>query len=627
MSKKEFARPLISGPSIVGRANLLDERKMTPQQKKEYEREKYKGLVPEFVKQTRIMNAVDRLRQEYGVEKNVVLTQENVRENRELIEKYISYFTAYPDIFLDLIKPAESEFKLYFYQRIFLRASLRYKYHYCIASRGYSKTFLSVLAGILRCIFLPGSNFFIVAPGAGQGVEIAREKINLILHTFPFIEREIIKKTESSQEITLYFSNKSTFDVLSVTSKSRGQRRDSGIIDEVRDQDSEKLHTIIIPVMNIARRTASGAYNPYEPKQAQTWISSASPKSTYNYKKLIDFIERGVLNPDQIYVQGSDYHIPVMCGLMPKEYIADVKNDTTYKEENFAQEYLSIFTGSSAHAWLSSIVLGRSRKIVNAQYAPQSSFDFYVISVDVARTGDARTVYCVWGVKQKQTFFMKYLVNIATIPSSSRHFRNQANIIKEQIRIFNPKRVIIDSTGLGKGLLDFMIAETPDEDKGIIYPAYGVLNSHAIQRTQPKNAPMIIDDLNVTGSLASEIHSIAYSECTSGHIRLLRPENTTKTALMATEKGRKMPIEQRVHFLMPFEETTRLVEEIGNLRTKTDKTIVSSSVVLERVNKDIQKDRFSAFEYGIYCIRKIEDESLRRHKIERRNWAGLLMMN
>ena len=624
MSKQ--AMPTMS-PSIVGRANLLDEGKMTPQQRKEYEREKYKGLVPEFAKQTRKVSAIDRLKQEYGIEKNVVLTQENVQKYRELIEKYISFFTAYPDIFLDLIKRSESEFKLFFYQRIFLRASLRYKYHYCIASRGYSKTFLSILAGILRCIFLPGSNFFIVAPGAGQGIDIAREKINLILNIFPFFKHEIIKKTESSQEVTLYFANKSKFDVLSVTSKSRGQRRDSGIIDEVRDQDSEKLHTIIIPVMNIARRTASGAFNPYEPKQAQTWISSASPKSTYNYKKLIDFIERGVLDPKQIYVQGSDYHVPVMCGLMPKEYIADVKNDTTYSEENFAQEYLSIFTGSSAHAWLSGAVLNKSRKIVNAQYFPHASFDFYVISVDVARTGEAKTVYCIWGVKQKETFFMKYLVNIATIPPSMRHFRDQANIIKEQIRIFDPKRVIIDSTGLGKGLLDFMIAETPDENKGIIYPAYGVLNSHAIQRTQPKNAPMIIDDLSVTGPLASEIHSIAYSECTSGHVKLLRPENATKTALMATEKGRKMPIDQRVRFLLPFEETTRLIEEIGNLRIKTDRTVVSSSIALDRVNKDIQKDRFSAFEYGIYCIRKFEDESLRRHKIERRSWSELIMMN
>jgi len=58
---------------------------------------------------------------------------------------------------------------------------MRFKYHYCIASRGYSKSFLSILAGILRCIFLPGTTMFLVAPGASQGVEIAQEKINIKL--------------------------------------------------------------------------------------------------------------------------------------------------------------------------------------------------------------------------------------------------------------------------------------------------------------------------------------------------------------------------------------------------------------------------------------------------------------
>lgn len=175
------------------------------------------------------LGAIDRLKHEYGIEKNVVLTKENVEENRQLIEKYIEFFSSYPDIYLDLILPSESKFHLYFYQRIFLRACMRFKYHYCIASRGYSKSFLSILAGILRCIFLPGTTMFLVAPGASQGVEIAQEKINIILNTWPLLSQEIAKKNESQKEINLFFKNGSNFDVLTVTSKSRGLRRNAGI--------------------------------------------------------------------------------------------------------------------------------------------------------------------------------------------------------------------------------------------------------------------------------------------------------------------------------------------------------------------------------------------------------------
>jgi len=47
---------------------------------------------------------------------------------------------------------------------------MRFKFHHCTASRAYSKSFLSILSGLLRCIFLPGQKGAIVAPGANQGV-------------------------------------------------------------------------------------------------------------------------------------------------------------------------------------------------------------------------------------------------------------------------------------------------------------------------------------------------------------------------------------------------------------------------------------------------------------------------
>ncbi len=186
------------------------------------------SVISSYDKEIENLSSIERLKYEYGVEKNIVLTKDNVQANRELIEKYMEYFSSYPDIYLDLIAPAESKFHLYFYQRIFLRACMRYKYHYCIASRGYSKSFLSILAGILRCIFLPGTTMFLVAPGASQGVEIAQEKINLILSIWPMLGAEIAKKNESQKEINLFFKNGSNFDVLTVTSKSRGLRRNAG---------------------------------------------------------------------------------------------------------------------------------------------------------------------------------------------------------------------------------------------------------------------------------------------------------------------------------------------------------------------------------------------------------------
>jgi hypothetical protein len=62
------------------------------------------------------------------LEKGAVLNQQRIEQNRDLYEKYCNLWSVYPDLFLDLIKPVGSQFNLYFYQRIFLRACMRYRY-------------------------------------------------------------------------------------------------------------------------------------------------------------------------------------------------------------------------------------------------------------------------------------------------------------------------------------------------------------------------------------------------------------------------------------------------------------------------------------------------------------------
>lgn len=626
LSQKEYAVKAIANPQIEGIAAHPRPDKLETQ-KNSIEKN---TTISSYDKEIQNLSSIERLKYEYGIEKNIVLTKENVESNRELIEKYTQFFSVYPDIFLDLITPAETDFHLYFYQRIFLRACMRFKFHHCTASRAYSKSFLSILAGILRCVFLPGTKGAIVAPGANQGVEIAREKINQIFSIWPLLEKEIAKKNESQTEINLLFKNNSNFDVLTVTSKSRGSRRNTLIVDEVRDHDPKKLNPIVIPVLNISRRTACGTMNPYEKHSPVTWISSASQKSDYNYQKLIDYLERSIIDPDNIYVEGCDYHVPVACGLISQDMIDDVKNDITFNEIDFAQEYLSIFTGGAADGWLSSSKLTRLRKIINPHYKNmcKSDKDFYVIGVDVARTGDARSIAAIVQVipQPYPKKWIKKVVNLYTFNGDDRHFQDQANSLKKLIAAFKPREVIIDGTGLGKGLLDFMVMETTDSKTGEILPAYGSYNYDELKKVQPADAPEIINVLIANASLNSEVHSIFYTEVMSGHLRLLIEENEAKSKLMATKMGQKMSLDKRVARLMPYEMTTRLIEEVGNLRVKAT-TAASKNIMVERINKEIQKDRFSATEYALYAVRCMEDKEAKKNKRGKHRLSQFIMKN
>jgi hypothetical protein len=73
-----------------------------------------------------------------------------------------------------------------------------------------------------------------------------------------------------------------------------------------------------------------------------------------------------------------------------------------------------------------------------------------------------------------------------------------------------------------------------------------------------------------------------------------------------------MSIQQRVERLLPHEMTTKLFEEMANLRLK--RTGASLDIVLEQINSRYPKDKYSAFAYGLWRIKELEEEEYKRNK-------------
>jgi hypothetical protein len=153
------------------------------------------------------------------IEKGIALNPERVKQNRALYEHWCNFFTAYPDRFIDMITPAGSGFQLFFYQRIFLRVCLRFPNHYCVAPRAFSKTFLSILAMFLKCMFQPGIKVFLTAPVMTQSARICKEKLVEIFDLFPMLKREVRSPSDppgnyGKDYVQLTFNNLSVFDVV-----------------------------------------------------------------------------------------------------------------------------------------------------------------------------------------------------------------------------------------------------------------------------------------------------------------------------------------------------------------------------------------------------------------------------
>lgn len=563
------------------------------------------------------------------VEKGVILSEDRIIKNMELYEFYISFFTAYPDLFIDLITPKASNFKLFPYQRVFLRASMRYRYHYCTAPRAFAKSFLSIMALYLRCIFLPRSKVFICAPGKEQGTKIALEKITEIWDNFPILEDEILSKNFTADTLRLTFKNGSVFDIVAAQNATRGGRRHAGIIDEVRDHDGDDLNAIVLPLMNVNRRTANGSLNNEEPHQAQIYITSAGAKNSYAYERLKELMLQSIIAPDQAFVWGCDYRIPVMAGLIPKNYVRELKMSGTFKEEDFAREYMSIWTGGSADSWITTDIMNKHRVVVNTEMKMNNSVkkvgynpeQFYILSVDVGRLG-CETVCCVFKVLPNMNGFIKKLVNIEVFPDKL-HFEHQAARIKEMIEAYQPREVVIDGNGLGVGLMDYMIQYNQHDITKQVYPPYGSVNDEDYLQKQPRDCPKLIYVVKANATLQGEINSITYSELISGKVHFLISEQNAKTKLLSTEKGNRMSTEQRIRKLKPYTLESILIDEILNMKIK-DGSINQRNLVLERINTGMSKDKFSAFQYGLYRIKDYETQYIKKKTRSKRDLSQFM---
>ena len=557
------------------------------------------------------------------IDKGVILNEYYLEENKNNIGDAMSIFTAYPDIYLDLIKPQDSSFTLFFYQRITLRALMRFKDIFVTAPRAFSKSFITILAMILQCIFFPGTKRFICAPNKTQAAQIAKEKIVEIYDRWPLLRKEIVGGEISDTPgnfgkdyVTLKFRNGSQFDVVGALDSQRGGRRHGGLIDEVRDHEEAPINEVVLPLMNVSRRLPDNSVNEKEVNQQRIFMTSAGVKTSFAYDLLIDDFIDCIIHPNSAFVFGCDYRVPILHGLLDKTYINKLKTSSSFSEDSFAREYASIWSGSSEEAWFNFDKMSKYRKIKNPEthaISRANSEQFYLLSVDVGRLND-QTVCCVFRVNvSSEGKYYATLVNLYVLGRTveTKPFRIQAMDIKKIIQKFNPREVIIDTNGLGLGIADEMISEQVDTF-GNYYPAYGFMNDEDYLKIQPKEAMRILYGIKANGPLNSKIHGNAYARINGGLVRFLIKEQEAKNALLSTKLGQKMTVTQRIKRLMPHEMTTKLFEEMANLRLK--KTGASMDIVLEQINPRYPKDKYSAFAYGLWRIKEIEEEQAKRRR-------------
>ena len=563
------------------------------------------------------------------IEKGVVLTREFLDANQELFTSYLNYWLLYPDLFLDAIQDPDDakHFHLLPFQRIALRASMRYRYHFWTATRATSKSFTAYLSAIVRAVLLPNSTIMIASDVKGTVIKIAQAKFEEIFRHWPLLRKELTVRTEdgktgqktSGNYYELWFKNGSMISVVSKDT-SRGLRATAAILEEAALIEEVPYNEVLVPQMNIKRREVDGTLNPEEPSAAQIFITTSAERTVFMYQKLIEITINAVLRPNEYFSWGLSYEVPLHYGLLDKATLLDQRYSSTVSEESFSRENLSIWTGNNKDAWLDSRRLNKRRTLLKcerkAQENPPNPNTFYIIGVDVARYS-ANTAIMVFKVLPQADGFKKNLVYTEVIHGAN-YITEQAPRLKKLISLFQPREIVIDGNGPGIGLLDAMVLPSYDTKTGEQFPAYYVFNNDhhlpagmKVEAEEPRpELNAIIYDIKAGSSNDDAIHSNFFSQVNNGTVSLLASERIVKDKLVKTKKGQKMSLYDRRVYLMPYEMTSRLIDECNNLRLKP--TGVQNQFKVERISKSIEKDRFSAMEYALYRVKYYEDQAAKK---------------
>ena len=552
------------------------------------------------------------------------MTEERIQQNMMDIRQLISFFRWYPDLFIDFIKGPDSTFNFFFYQRVFLRAVMRHRYTYATFPRAYSKSFLSMMALMIKCVLYPGSHEFVTTGGKEQAASITIAKIEEICRMLPALQnqinwdRGITKKSRDS--VQYVFKNGSKIDILAAKASSRGQRRTNGLMEQCVLIDKDILNEVIIPTTNIDRQLADGSFVPKEVNnKSQIYITTAGWKNSFAYEKLIQLLIQSILEPDEAMILGGTYEVPILEGLLSKDFVNQLKISGTYNEDSFDRQYRSKWSGDAENAFFSAEKFDKHRALLQPEYqysGRSSKSAFYVIGVDVGRV-KCTTEAVIFKVTPQpgSAASLKSVVNCFSYEAED--FEEQAINLKKLYKAYHARCIAIDANGLGVGLIDFMTKTQIDPDTGEDLLPFGVgggTTQDILDQYKKVKGPNVVNDamylIKANAPINTQAYSYTQTQISSGRVKFLISEGQAKTKLMSTKVGQNMSPEQRNDYLRPFVLTDILKQQMSNLVQDNE----GVNIILKQSSRSISKDRFSAFIYGLYYIKQEEDRLSRRKK-------------
>lgn len=514
-----------------------------------------------------------------------------------------SWIRWYPDLFLDLIKPASGGINLHLDQRVNLRCLVRYVSVYNSFPRGYAKTYLEILAQVISCMSHPGIQLSVTAQTKDSAALLIKDKMSDILRHYPMLKNEIAKETYTGNITEVLFKNGARISNLANSQTSKGQRRHRLSVEESVLVDNETFEDSVKPIVEIPRYTVGklSIVNPTELNQQINFFTTPGWRGSDEFFRSMAMINNMRELQGDI-VLGSDWMLACWYGRGSSKSNILRK----MKEMNpiaFAQNYGGTWTGSSSNALVDINKLLKCRSLETPITETNIEQGEYYIAVDVARsereTNNQGSI--VVGKVERNPATSRVLsvdiINIISLPNTM-NFEGQAAVIKKTANIYHPKMTVVDGNGLGVGLIDELLKESIDPYTKEPLGCWATINTD--KKPAVDNAEKCLFDLKSQGIQTNIVVSFI-DMIEGGRVRLLVRKQEQDFGDVEKEDYKNN--------ILPFVQTDLLIDEIGNLKIKVE---TSKALKVEKVIRKINKDRFSALSYLLYYINEYTNNTKRR---------------
>ena len=172
--------------------------------------------------------------------------------------------------------------------------------------------------------------------------------------------------------------------------------------------------------------------------------------------------------------------------------------------------------------------------------------------------------------------------------------------------------MVLDTQGVGISIFDNATTETYDEERGLTYPAWTVINPDDVKmvnRTISRNAVPLIYSVKTPTALKSAMFSNMRDIITDRRVDLLVDSQEATEYLIKNYKLYKIEDDDlRSRLLNPYVQTNRLVEEAINLEQ-----VVTQGYINLKETAGNRKDRVMSLAYGLWFAKLLEDDMINQN--------------